>query len=966
MKIKLITIILYLSCMTNPLQASDRPTKEEKEFHYRLFTLISQGELDSVKQIVEAPEFELSTYDNNDYYHPLLYAASWNEHKEIVQYLIDKGANPNARTRNNDSPLHRAAWKGNLEIVKLLVENGAELNIVYNANGGLTPLCCAAESNNIEVVKYLVEKGADIYYTNSTSGASPLRSAAYSGNYDIFLFLAEKQPEDYNWQEGLFYGIIGGNPEIVKYIIEKKGASVNKKSITWNTYPIQEAANNKYRYGANVRHVEIIKYLVSKGARLTQITNGNLFSWAMEKSNEETMEYLIKQGIKVEIPPMSDGWTPLAASLDNNNFALARYLLKNTKDHTFRNTPLVVFFADGLYNSPEIIDVLIKAGVNKEHYTQAFKNSVLANDSVSTCLLLDAGADIHALNPDSSNILHLSRSYGVAKLLIEKGADMSNKVMQEHAWKNPPLLHALEENGIYPPISKENMGLALMGAAEGGDIRTVEYLLKRGVDVNFSFQVPDIEIEIINQTSSSVPQSEEDEIQYERNQEIYGNNHRTYKQTALIKNAIKGYGYGGHGSYDKNEKIQISSDITELLLSAGADPNLTDWQGRTALHYAAGYQTYREMPAGPIPIGSRRDREHGTHGDPAMPSPCYHDSITWALIKKGADINLRDHNGDTPIILAAKSRNDGSLKILLEAGADINIKNNNGRDIFSYIDNLEAFQIVKEAGLQEKISQNNLNVAFRNFFLSSRIHSALVPDKLKALIDYGADVNMTIYTGDNTNALMYTFKNLYGDRKRQIAQVLIDGGIDLYAENKDGYTVPMFLIKNGTYKEQYTEDPDLINLRFFVKNNTDLNYKSNRQYTALGIAIHEKEEEAVAFLTSHGAKRDLASEWWYLVTQYYYHDEIIPMLEQLVREGVDVNLESPVGISKYIREVNQEGITALMLFTAYGKEKVIQALLQMGADVNKKAADGTTAFSIAKNRNKQLLMDILIQAGARE
>ena len=90
----------------------------------------------------------------------------------------------------------------------------------------------------------------------------------------------------------------------------------------------------------------------------------------------------------------SDSWTPLPMALDEGQFSLAKSLLKNTNDYTFRNRPLVVYFADGVENSSEIIDFLIKEGINKEYYTQAFVQSVLYNDSAGVRLLLDAGADI--------------------------------------------------------------------------------------------------------------------------------------------------------------------------------------------------------------------------------------------------------------------------------------------------------------------------------------------------------------------------------------------------------------------------------------------------------------------------------------------------------------------------------------------------------------------------------------------
>ena len=52
--------------------------------------------------------------------------------------------------------------------------------------------------------------------------------------------------------------------------------------------------------------------------------------------------------------------------------------------------------------------------------------------------------------------------------------------------------------------------------------------------------------------------------------------------------------------------------------------------------------------------------------------------LTRSPIKAGADINAKDNNGDTPLMIACRWSNEKKVRWLIKAGADFNIKNNAG------------------------------------------------------------------------------------------------------------------------------------------------------------------------------------------------------------------------------------------------------------------------------------------------
>ena len=113
-----------------------------------------KGHLEIVKLLVEHGA-DIEAKDSNAGYTALIFAAKREEYSsgfrmvaidtfsimggnttqlEIVKYLVEQGANINARSSYNTTALMEAAYKGNFEIVKFLVQNGADVNIKNNDN----------------------------------------------------------------------------------------------------------------------------------------------------------------------------------------------------------------------------------------------------------------------------------------------------------------------------------------------------------------------------------------------------------------------------------------------------------------------------------------------------------------------------------------------------------------------------------------------------------------------------------------------------------------------------------------------------------------------------------------------------------------------------------------------------------------------------------------------------------------
>jgi ankyrin repeat protein len=106
-----------------------------------------------------------------------LHWAASNDDLELVQVLLDAGANIKAETRlGGITPLFMACKNGNASIIEALLKAGASAS-APDAHG-TTPLMMAAAAGGAEAVKVLLEHGADANAKETSHGQTALMFAA--------------------------------------------------------------------------------------------------------------------------------------------------------------------------------------------------------------------------------------------------------------------------------------------------------------------------------------------------------------------------------------------------------------------------------------------------------------------------------------------------------------------------------------------------------------------------------------------------------------------------------------------------------------------------------------------------------------------------------------------------------------------------------------------------------------------
>ena len=177
---------------------------------------VDAGNLNKVRALIEADPSLLESKDNGGFT-PLhiacfVHPSSPTRQVAVANFLLEKGANVNARTNYGLTPLHLASSgrSPDLDLIQRFIAKGADVNA--QVAHGLTSLHWVATSGDFKAAKFLIDNGADLNASQKGGNGTVLHMVINLGRkVDMVKLLVESgarlnQKFSYGNPEVLFQG----------------------------------------------------------------------------------------------------------------------------------------------------------------------------------------------------------------------------------------------------------------------------------------------------------------------------------------------------------------------------------------------------------------------------------------------------------------------------------------------------------------------------------------------------------------------------------------------------------------------------------------------------------------------------------------------------------------------------------------------------------------------------------------
>jgi ankyrin repeat domain-containing protein 17 len=208
----------------NPLPCLDVDSKTDSN-HDTALTLACAGGHDDLVELLINRGADIEHRDKKGFT-PLILAATAG-HEKVVEVLLNHNADIEAQSeRTKDTPLSLACSGGRYEVVELLLNRNA--NKEHRNVSDYTPLSLAASGGYVNIIKLLLSHGAEINSrTGSKLGISPLMLAAMNGHTAAVKLLLDMGSDinaqiETNRNTALTLACFQGRHEVVSLLLDRK------------------------------------------------------------------------------------------------------------------------------------------------------------------------------------------------------------------------------------------------------------------------------------------------------------------------------------------------------------------------------------------------------------------------------------------------------------------------------------------------------------------------------------------------------------------------------------------------------------------------------------------------------------------------------------------------------------------------------------------------------------------------